>query len=230
MDAYDPATVFSSIDHAGRYAYRNQPRIAFWNLSRLAETLLPLMAEEAGTDADGAVAAARQALGSFAPVFEAAYFGGLRRKLGLASERPEDAALTQDLLDIMAANGADFTLTFRLLCDAAANAEADDAVRTQFTEVGAYDTWAVRWRARLAKEAASPASIRTAMRAVNPLIIPRNHMVEAALSAATNLADYAPFEALLEAVTHPFDDRPALQAYTLAPKPEQRVLATFCGT
>ncbi len=230
MDAYDPATVFSSIDHAGRYAYSNQPRIAFWNLSRLAETLLPLMVEEAGTDADGAVAAARQALGSFAPVFEAAYFGGLRRKIGLASEQPEDAALTQDLLDVMAAGGADFTLTFRHLCDAAAKLEQGAAARAQFSDPGAYDSWAERWHARLAKEASSLEAIGTAMRSVNPLIIPRNHMVEAALSAATNQADYAPFEALLQAVTHPFEDRPDLSGYTQPPTSQQRVLQTFCGT
>ena len=115
VDAYDPATVFSSIDHLGRYAHGNQPRVAQWNLARLAETLLPLL----GEDDDSALASAREALAAFGPRFEAAHLGGLRRKLGLLTEREDDAALAGDLLGLMAGNGADFTLTFRRLCDAA---------------------------------------------------------------------------------------------------------------
>ena len=125
MDAYDPATVFSSIDHQGRYAYANQPRIALWNLTRLAETLLPLLSE----DEDQAVAEAQEALGAFAPRFEAAFHAGLRRKLGLFTEREGDVALARDLLNAMAENQADFTLTFRRLSDAAADPESDEAVR-----------------------------------------------------------------------------------------------------
>ena len=121
MDVYDPATVYSSIDTFGRYAYGNQPRIAQWNLTRLAETLLPLLAE----DQDRAIEIANAALGGFAGRFEAAFAAGLRRKLGLLQEQPDDILLAQDLLDRMARNGADFTLTFRRLCDAASNADAD---------------------------------------------------------------------------------------------------------
>ena len=119
MDAYDPATVFSSIDQQGRYAYGNQPRIAHWNLTRLAETLLPVLEQEAGSE-EAALASANEALAAFAPQFEAARTAGLRRKLGLFTEREGDAALAEDLLERMAANRADFTLTFRRLCDAAA--------------------------------------------------------------------------------------------------------------
>ncbi len=230
MDGFDPGAVFSSIDYYGRYAYNQQPRIAGWNLSRLAETLVPLLAEEGGTDEDGAVALAHEALAPFGPRFEAVYLGGLARKIGLSAERPGDAALAQDLLTAMAESGADFTLTFRALAEAAFNAAHDGAVRALFADPTGFDAWAPRWHARLAQEPASPAAIAAGMRAVNPRIIPRNHLVEAALGAATTRADYAPFEAMLTAVTHPFDDRPDLTPFTAPPQPEERVLQTFCGT
>ncbi len=224
MDAYDPATVFSSIDHAGRYAYGNQPRIATWNLARLAETLLPLLAE----DKDAAVASAQEALAAFAPRFETAYLTGLRRKIGLATARDGDDDLTQDLLKRMAEAGADFTLTFRALADAAEG--NDDPVRALFNPGAAYDGWAESWRARLAHEPGNPAERATAMRAINPLYIPRNHLVEEALQAATASAEYGPFEDLLVVITRPYEERPGLERYTLPPRPEQRVLQTFCGT
>ncbi|MFL5337295.1 MAG: protein adenylyltransferase SelO [Geminicoccaceae bacterium] len=226
MDAYDPATVFSSIDSFGRYAYGNQPRIAQWNLARLAETLLPLLAEEQ----EAALEAARDALTTFAPRFEAAYLGGLRRKIGLATEREEDAPLVQDLLTRMAANGADFTLTFRRLCDAAAGPEGDAGVRALFAAPAAYDAWAAGWRRRLAEEPSDAAARSAAMRAVNPAFIPRNHLVEAALDAAVGRQDFGPFEDLLEVLSRPYEDRPGLERYTAPPAPEERVLQTFCGT
>ena len=218
MDAYDPATVFSSIDHHGRYAYGNQPRIVLWNLARLRECLLPLLGEtdDAGTDA----------LEAFPPLFHAAYFGGLRRKIGLQTDQEGDDTLTQDLLKLMAADGADFTLTFRTLCAAAEFQAADSAMHALFKDVAAFDAWAQRWRARLASETA-PA---TAMRAVNPAFIPRNHLVEAALTAAVERADLQPFEALLAVLSRPFEDNPALERYTRPPLEEERVLQTFCGT
>src|SRR3954470_24616163 len=138
MDAYDPAMVFSSIDHMGRYAYGNQQRIGLWNLTRLAKTLLPLLAEEQ----DRAVAQAQEALSGFAPKFEAAYQGGLRRKLGLFTEQEGDLALASDLLRTMAENQADFTLTFRQLCDAAAGLHYDGAIRDLFVDPTAFDRWA----------------------------------------------------------------------------------------
>jgi serine/tyrosine/threonine adenylyltransferase len=226
MDAYDPAKVFSSIDQHGRYAYGNQPRIAVWNLAHLAETLLPLLAD----DQDKAVEAAQDALTAFSPRFEAAYFGGLRRKIGLASEHEGDTALANDFLKSMADNEADFTLTFRRLCDAALDPAADAAVRSLFTDPAAFDSWASRWRWRLGEEAAEPASIGDAMRAVNPAYIPRNHLVEAALNAAIERDDFEPFERLLSVLARPFEERPGLELYATPPKPDERVTQTFCGT
>ena len=226
MDAYDPATVFSSIDRQGRYAYGNQPRIAHWNLARLAETLLPLLAD----DGDQALASAHAALAGFGPRFEQAYLGGLRVKIGLATGREGDNALAQDLLNTMAANGADFTLTFRGLCDAALGPAGDAAVRDLFIDPTAYDAWAARWRERLREEPADTGTRRTAMRAVNPAFIPRNHGVEAALDAAIERGDFAPFEEMLKVLSRPFEDQPGRERYAAPPAPEQRVHQTFCGT
>ncbi|MBV8095425.1 MAG: YdiU family protein [Acetobacteraceae bacterium] len=226
MDAYDPATVFSSIDHFGRYAYGNQPHIAQWNLARLAETLLPLLAE----DRDAALGLAREALASFGPRFETAWFRGLRRKIGLATEREGDTALAEDLLQRMAQNAADFTLTFRRLGDAAAGPDGDAAVRSLFTDPSAYDGWAANWRRRLAEEPGEPEAHRAAMQAVNPAVIPRNHIVEAALSAAVEHGDFGPFEALLDVLSRPYEERAGFERYTAPPRPEERVYQTFCGT
>jgi serine/tyrosine/threonine adenylyltransferase len=226
MDAYDPATVFSSIDQHGRYAYGNQPRIAVWNLARLAETLLPLLA----ADQDKAVEVAQDTLAAFSARFEAAYFGGLRRKIGLATEREGDIPLVNDLLKLMAENAADFTLTFRRLADAAADSAADLAIRSLVPDPTGYDLWASRWRWRLGEEGREPAETRDAMRAVNPAYIPRNHLVEAALAAAIERDDLGPFEQLLEVLSRPFDERAEFDRYTLPAAPEERVLQTFCGT
>jgi uncharacterized protein YdiU (UPF0061 family) len=226
MDAYDAATVFSSIDHHGRYAYGNQPRIALWNLARLAETLLPLLSD----DADEAVAEAQEALGAFATTFEAAYDGGLRRKLGLSTERDGDAALARDLLKAMAENRADFTLTFRLLSDAAAGPDGDEAVRRLFADPSAYDIWAARWRERLAQEPQDGVIRRAAMRAANPAYIPRNHRVEAVIEAAVERSDFAPFDELLTVLSKPYEDQPGFARYADPPEPHERVHRTFCGT
>jgi uncharacterized protein YdiU (UPF0061 family) len=226
MDAYHPGTVFSSIDHAGRYAFGNQPRIAMWNLTRLAETLLPLLAAEE----EAAITAAQRILPGFATRFEAAWHQGLARKVGLATWREEDDALVQDLLTRMAENEADFTLTFRALADAAATPDADAAVRALFRDPAAFDAWATAWRARLAQEDVGPEARRAAMRAANPAFIPRNHQVERAIAAAVQNDDLRPFEALLAVLARPFDDQPDAADYRLPPRPEERVLATFCGT
>ena len=229
MEAYDPATVFSSIDHGGRYAYGNQPRAALWNLARLAETLLPLLALETGGE-EAAVASANELLTAFEPQFEMARSRGMRRKLGLFAEREGDAALGEDLLERMAANRADFTLTFRRLCDAAAEPEGDAGVRTLFADPGAYDGWAAGWRERLKEEPGDGQTRAAAMRRVNPALIPRNHLVEAALNAATWDQDFQPFEDLLDAVSRPYEERPGLERYAMPARPEECVLQTFCGT
>jgi len=226
MDAYDPATVFSSIDYMGRYAYGNQPRIAQWNLARLAETLLPLLAE----DGDAAIEEAQAVLAEFGPRFEAAYLGGLRRKIGLATEQEGDAALVQDLLKRMAENGADFNLTFRGLSEAVLGTEGDARPRALFAQPEAYDEWAASWRRRLAQEGGEPQTRRAAMQAVNPAFIPRNHRVEAALQAAVERQDFGPFEELLLVLSRPYDEQPDFERYALPPEPEERVQQTFCGT
>jgi serine/tyrosine/threonine adenylyltransferase len=226
MDEYDPATVFSSIDRGGRYAWGNQPRIAQWNLARLAETLLPLI------DADQAVAIERSnaLLNGFAAAFEQHWQAGLRHKLGLVTQETGDTALIEELLAAMQAAAADFTLTFRRLCDAAEDAAADKELRSLFNEPAAFDRWAVRWRERLARDPQSPAARARQMRRSNPAFIPRNHRVEQALAAAVEHGDFAPFNALLAVLARPYEDAPEHAAYATPPQSDERVLQTFCGT
>jgi uncharacterized protein YdiU (UPF0061 family) len=225
MDTYHPATVFSSIDAQGRYAYGNQPRIAVWNLTRLAETLLPLI----DADPDAAIKQAEDALGGFRGHFEKAYAGGLARKIGLLTQRENDFELANDLLSRMAANQVDFTLMFRRLCDAAADTTQDEAVRELFVDPTVFDTWAVLWRARLAEEGGDTAARREIMRSANPAFIPRNHRVEEAIVAAT-AGDFAPFEMLVKILARPYDDQPEFADYAKPPREDQIVQQTFCGT
>ena len=229
LEEYDPAKVFSSIDQMGRYAYGNQPRIALWNLTRLAEAMLPILALEQGSK-DSAVGSANEALSAFAPQFEAAQAAGLCRKLGLATEREGDLALAQDLLNRMAANRADFTLTFRRLSVAAASTEADASVRELFTNPGSYDAWAIQWRKRLEEEPIPREEQAATMRKANPAYIPRNHRIEQAIEAAVEHEDFQLFEQLLDVVTHPWEDRPGLEDYTTPARPGEQVHQTFCGT
>jgi uncharacterized protein YdiU (UPF0061 family) len=226
MDTFDPATVFSSIDEDGRYSYSNQPGIAHWNLGRLAEALLPLLANEP----DEAITIAEEALAAFASQFEAAFHAGLRRKLGLFTEQHDDIDLAQDLLNAMTANRVDFTLFFRHLSDAAGASEGDDAVRRLFAEPVAYDAWAARWRKRLREEPQDVPTRQTAMRAMNPAFIPRNHRVEAVIEAAVQQGDLGPFEELVRVLKAPYVDQPSLAHYAAAPQPHEAVRKTFCGT
>jgi len=226
MDTFHPATVFSSIDSGGRYAFGNQPRIAHWNLVRLTQSLLPLLA----ADENAALASAREAVNTFPPRFEAALFAGLRRKLGFTTEEEGDVALVGDLLERMSANRVDYTLLFRRLCDAAAGNDGDALVRTLFENPKAFDDWAMTWRTRLAREPATPAERSRAMRRVNPAFIPRNHRVEAAIFAAQEKSDFAPFEELLSVLARPFDDQPQYVQYEKPPAPDEVVHQTFCGT
>jgi uncharacterized protein YdiU (UPF0061 family) len=226
MDAYDPRAVFSAIDEHGRYAYRDQPGIALWNLSRLAETLLPFLSP----DENEAVEIARQVLSAFPNQFEANFHRRIRRKIGLLEERPDDIVLAGDLLNAMAANQADFTLTFRRLADAAASPSAEEPVRALFVDPTAYDAWAARWRERLAEEPQEPEARRAAMRLVNPAFIPRNHQVEAVIQAATEHGNFAPFHDLVTVLSRPYDDQPGFARYAASPQPHERVERTFCGT
>ncbi len=221
MDAYNPETVFSSIDHGGRYAYGHQPRIAHWNLARFGETLLPLLAD----NTDAALAIANEALGAFEARYAEALIGGMRRKLGLFTAEEGDGALAQGLLNVMTDGEADFTLIFRRL-----DPELDAGVLPLFKNPDAYDGWAVRWRERLAREPHDAAARRLAMRSASPAYIPRNHRVEAALAAAVEREDFAPFEELLKVLARPFEDRAEFAAYAEPPPEDQRVCQTFCGT
>lgn len=229
MDHYNPATVFSSIDEQGRYAYANQPPIANWNLSRLAEALLPLLDE----DQDKAVAQAMTALEAFQARYRHYWLQGMRQKLGLTQEQADDLALATDFLKTMEGQGVDFTQAFRRLADTAeaADASREGLLRKLYADDAALDAWLSRWRARQNAESIAPAQRAQAMRAVNPVYIPRNHRVEEALAAAVDLGDYAPFEKLLTVLQKPFDERMALSAYAdPAPASESAGYQTFCGT
>jgi serine/tyrosine/threonine adenylyltransferase len=223
MDAYHPGTVYSSIDHRGRYAYGNQPRIAHWNLSRLAQSLLPLLDD----DVDKAVQEAQAAIDGFGERFERAYRARFRAKLGLVEAHEGDAALIDNLLQGMSETGADFTNTFRALCHAAEG--TNGPFQAQIGENPALDAWLACWQARLAQESADPDSRATAMRRANPAVIARNHRVEAALDAAV-AGDLHPLEALLQALADPSKERPEGDYYTRPPQPHEVVQQTFCGT
>ena len=226
LDAYDPGAVFSSIDQFGRYAYANQPRIAHWNLARLAEALVPILAD----DQAEAIALANGALGQFSRLFEAAYHDGLARKLGLAKRREGDAELAGDLLKVMAENRADFTLTFRRLSDLTKDHVADGPVRELFFDPTAFDNWATRWRERLQDDTRSDGDRRLAMLSANPAYIPRNHRVEAALEAAVERADFSHFDELLAVLSRPYEEQPGMERYGSPPAPDGRLYRTFCGT
>jgi uncharacterized protein YdiU (UPF0061 family) len=213
MDAYDPATVFSSIDETGRYAYGNQPLLAEWNLARLAEAMLPLFAEAE----DEAIALATASLERFRPQYATAWSSGMSAKLGLATA-PDD--LLQDLVALLQANHVDLTSFFRRL-GAAARGDAEPA-RSLVLDLAAFDAWAARWR-RLGPDGA-------AMDRVNPAYVPRNHLVEEALSTAT-AGDLDPMHRLLGAVSAPYDERPGLERYAEpAPQDFAGTFRTFCGT
>jgi serine/tyrosine/threonine adenylyltransferase len=227
MDTFNPAQVFSSIDAGGRYAYGNQPRIAHWNLVRLAQALLPLL----GKDEEQALASARAAIDVFPARFEAALFSGLLRKIGVAEMKDGDIALAGDLLERMAANKVDFTLLFRLLCDAAERGdEADKPIRALFENPLAFDEWVANWRKRLTETPQTPVERAALMRRNNPAFIPRNHRIEAVIAAAQRHDDFTPLEELLSVLKSPYDDQPEFAHYADAPGPDEIVTQTFCGT
>jgi uncharacterized protein YdiU (UPF0061 family) len=229
MDGYHPEIVYSSIDRRGRYAYQNQPNIARWNLASFATSILPLI----NPDIDKAVEAAESAVNAFGDQFNVAWSSELRAKIGLAEEQDGDLELAQDLLERMAANKADFSLTFRRLSDlsgsmAPLNAEAEASVGALFDDLTSFDDWVVKWRARLALEKRDDSARQSAMRATNPAYIPRNHRIEQVILAALE-GDFGPFEKLGNILSQPFDDQPDNANYQLPPLPEEVVHTTFCG-
>ncbi|MEP3524880.1 MAG: protein adenylyltransferase SelO [Hyphomicrobiales bacterium] len=223
MDVYHPKTVFSSVDQMGRYAFGNQPGIAHWNLVQFAQCLLPLLDEVS----DKAIAKAQEAINQFPGKFEAALGDELRKKIGLAKSQDNDLALAQDLLDLMAENEADFTLTFSSL---SRYVDSSDGDNPHFKKPAAFEEWVVRWRARLNEENISGPEMVDRLGAANPVIIPRNHLVEEAIRAAEDNQDFTVFEALTEAMSHPFDEKFEDTNYALPPRAEQIVHRTFCGT
>lgn len=226
LDEYNPEAVWSAIDRQGRYAYQNQPGIGLWNLTRLAECLLPLLSD----DDDAAVAEAKEALSAYADAFENAHATGMNRKLGLHTHREGDAALRQELLDLMAKSGADFTLTFRRLSEAVSEEQGAGELRELFDDSAALEVWLARWRERLAEEGQGSNATANVMRQVNPAYIPRNHRVEAVIRAAVDRDDFAPFEELMTVLSKPFDAQPEFVHYAQPPQHAERVLQTFCGT
>lgn len=233
MDHYNPATVFSSIDEQGRYAYANQPPIANWNLARFAEALLPLLAAEQNDDQDLAVQKAMEILEVFQTRYEHYWLRGMRLKLGLTRDEADDLELARDFLKGMEGQGVDFTQAFRRLADAAeaVDASREGWLRKLYADDAALNAWLPRWRARINAEALAPVERAQAMRAVNPVYIPRNHRVEEALAAAVDLGDYAPFEKLLTVLQQPFDEKMEFAAYAEpALASESAGYQTFCGT
>lgn len=223
MDAYHPGTVYSSIDRGGRYAYGNQPRIANWNLSRLAEALIPII----DPDPKRALEEAQAAIDAFPRSFEAAYGIRFRAKLGLIEAQAGDPDLLEALLQTMAESQADYTNSFRALCDA-----ADGDGEGFFAELGhsaAATEWLARWRQRLEQESIDPATRAERMRQANPVVIPRNHRVEAALQAAVE-GDLAPLDTLMGVLAFPFEERAENRPFRLPPEPHEVVQQTFCGT
>jgi uncharacterized protein YdiU (UPF0061 family) len=225
MDAYDPNTVYSSIDHQGRYAFRNQPIIAQWNLARLAETLLPLI----DAQPQKAVELATAVIEPFIPEFEARFLAGMRRKVGLSGSTERDTDLIKRLLTAMEQSHADFTLTFHGLTLTAENPDEEPRMRELFAQSADIGSWLSDWRSAMARDPGPLAARLAGMRAANPAFIPRNHRVQAALEAA-EAGDYQPFRTLLEVLQHPFDAQPQRSEYSQPPAPSERVLQTFCGT
>lgn len=227
IDTYHPETVYSSIDQMGRYAYVNQPPIAQWNLTVFAQSILPLLNE----NSDLAVAEAQDAINGFKVSFEKDYLAGMRAKLGLVNQHKNDAELAQGLLNCMAENKADFTLTFRRLCDVSTtDPNTETAVRELFRDPTVCDGWLRRWRERLDQESGSDEIRQRAMREVNPAFIPRSHLVEEVITAATINTDFSPFDKLMTVLASPYEDRPEYTRYGIPPNPEQVVHQTFCGT
>lgn len=229
MDGYRHNQVYSYIDQYGRYAYNQQPSIGLWNLTRLAESLLPLFDD----DTDKAVALAKNVLDQYASHYEQAWLAGMRAKCGLSAcaDDAEDKALIESLLDLMADTRADFTLTFYYLSQL--NTQTDDkdqALHTLFTRPATIDTWLKHWRERLRLETHSDSERQARMQSVNPIYIPRNHQIETVIRAAEDNNDFAPFHALHVVLQNPFHYQAGKDNYLLPPKPEEEVQQTFCGT
>ncbi|WP_231689543.1 protein adenylyltransferase SelO [Bacillus sp. FJAT-27245] len=219
MDTYDPATVFSSIDREGRYAYGNQPYIGAWNLARFAETLLPLLHD----DEEEALKIANEAISGFPKQFQKYWLDGMREKLGLTNEETGDETLVGDLLNLMEKYRADYTNTFRALT-------FDRLEDLVFYGKDEFAKWHSRWQERLGRQKDLKEDSRELMRRSNPAVIPRNHRVEEALDAAVKKGDYSVMEKLLAALSEPYAHSPGQEEYCKPPEPTGQPYRTFCGT
>lgn len=232
MDAYAHDQVYSYIDRNGRYAYSNQPGIGLWNLTRFAEALLPLLAD----NTEASVEYAQAVLKTYQARYEREWLTGMRAKCGLGTDveaavSAGDQALIEALFDTMAAGHADFTLVFFHLSQLGVTPSARDSTcRDLFDEPARFDAWAGQWRARLSEETTSDAARQAGMRAVNPVYIPRNHLVEAAIRAAEDHDDFSLFHALHDVLQNPFTVQQGKDRYLCPPRPEEVVRQTFCGT
>jgi uncharacterized protein YdiU (UPF0061 family) len=235
LDEYDPNKVYSSIDRHGRYAYGQQPSIGLWNLTQLANCLLPLLDSASDGDVETAKAKATAALDAYGKAFEPVYYGGLRAKIGLLDTADGDSRadddLAQDLLGRMAQHRADFTNTFRNLSEAdPEQPETLEPIRSGFTEPAAFDQWAASWATRLARQNEPAPARRARMLALNPAYIPRNHRVQEVIDAAMERGDLGRLETLLTVVSTPYDDHAELAEYRQPPAAHEVVQRTFCGT
>lgn len=229
MDVYHPETVFSSIDHGSRYAYQNQPGIAQWNCANLAQCLLPLI----DSDEEKSLSAAQAVIDSFPNIFSQAYATRFRKKLGLALPDEDDLQLISDFLQIMADSKVDFTNTFRALSHCSVENAAvdgnDDSFLKLFEQPQPISDWLERWRARHHKENSDVAERQLLMLQSNPAYIPRNHQIESVIASAM-AKDYAPMHELLTVLDNPYTEQADLEKYSLPPKEDEIVQATFCGT
>ncbi|NBB93197.1 MAG: YdiU family protein [Gammaproteobacteria bacterium] len=227
IDAFDPATVYSSIDRGGRYAWNQQPKVAHWNLARLGECLLPLLDESA----EAALERANAILETFPRAFETRFHAQLCAKIGIDTPREGDVDLAFDLLGHMHEGRADLTLTFRRLSALPGDDDrADGPLRELFDQPSAVDGWLARWRRRLQGETRGDFDRQAAMQRVNPAFVLRNHLAQWAADAAVEHLDFAPMHRLVDVLARPFDDQPEHADLARPPEPEERVLETFCGT
>lgn len=227
LDEFEPGKTFSSIDHGGRYAYSNQPQIGHWNLSVLAQLLLPLLHD----DQELALAEGQAAIDAYPDQYQSAYTHNMRAKLGFEEKHDTDVKLIQDLLQLMHQEKLDYTLTFRRLSDLSSPHTPDDQGVKELIELTpALDGWFKQWQQRIGKESRDPGDIQKQMYAANPVFIPRNHLLQQVIEAATEKADFRPFNQLLEVLRTPFEYRPAERRFALPPENHEIVQQTFCGT
>jgi uncharacterized protein YdiU (UPF0061 family) len=226
IDTYHPDTVFSSIDHGGRYCYRNQPGIAHWNLTMLAQALLPLIDKETSVS----VEKAQEVINTFPEYFSEQHNSGLAKKFGLEELHESDKQMVDNFFEIMSKDELDFTLTFRYLSDLADETSLHPKIKVPDTTKNSLNSWFAGWLQRLGQEAVVKSDRQSMMYRANPAFIPRNHLVELAINEATLNQNYLVFESMKKVLTNPFEFNPSEALYAEPPRPDQIVRQTFCGT